>query len=134
MAASSMARGRPSRRAHVGHHRGVLVGQGEPGLAATACSANSRRLPAPPRAGPYCSPCSDSTTWEVTRGPQPGRGRQQLEHRGGLGHLLEVVRDAEESRWRRCPTPSRIMAALVLGDAEALATAAGTRAGSPGTG
>ncbi len=150
VAASSMARGRPSSRAVISATTGAFCSvSANRGLAAWARSANSRTASTSVSAarsrgrrsgsgtwsggtGYSCSPRSDSTTREVTSVRSLGAAVRSSSITGPASATCSKLSTTwRSSRWRRWSlTPSRIGRSGDSGTPSALATAAGTSAGS----
>ena len=150
VAASSIARGRPSSRAVISATTGAFSSvSANRGLAASARSVNSRTASTPlsadspagsrPESGTWsggtaysCSPRRDSTTREVTIVRSFGAAVSSSSiTRPASATCSKLSTTWRSSRWRRWSlTPSRIGRPAASGTPSALATAAGTSAGS----
>ena len=150
VAASSMARGRPSRRAQISATTGALAAvRANRELAAAARSRNSRTAASASRSARSrgsrsrsgtgsggtaysCSPRSDSTTWEVAITRSRGAAESSSSRTGPASATCSKLSTTHSSsRSRRCSlTPSRTGRSPASGTPRALASAAGTRAGS----
>ena len=150
VAASSMARGRPSSRAVISATTGAFCSVStNREFAAWARSVNSRTASTSPSAdrpvgsrpgsGTWsggtaysCSPRSDSTTREVTIVRSLGAAVRSSSITGPASATCSKLSTTwRSSRWRRWSlTPSRIGRPAASGTPSALATTAGTSAGS----